>query len=521
VTRGASSRTYRGADRRSETLSGRSKVLFEDVVRDAIVIIGGLAIPIGFTIGRTPGPAAVLALLPILSGVMAVGIGLAELIHWRVVGHGFSAWFGVAFTSFGVLTLLAGTTPSSDLELGSGSPAATPIIVVSSAALFCWLAWKALQGPQVDAKVAPVTMLAATAAGAVGTFELLELASARGVLGPAASSLELVLAEALAAGGWLTVAIWARHLQRGGTVLPTWLVPFFLMLSLSHVVRCTAPLDDSVGLVAEGLEMAALALGLAGALLELLSALRGQDRQSHRLRLGLDELRHQVETERSSLDDRLHDLRNAVAAIRSADSALRRYAGTLDEHSRVLLAEGISAELERLQSLIEPNGRLVLDDVYLAEVVLPVVTLERGLGRVISMDLGDLRVHGDREGLAQVVQNLLVNARRYAPDASVAISASVRKDMVELRIADDGPGIAAFEREAIFQRGVRGSAAVGTIGDGLGLDVARRLTSAMGGTLKLDEEAAIGACFIVAVPVAQRADGASLSADAQTLRSVS
>ena len=75
-------------------------------------------------------------------------------------------------------------------------------------------------------------------------------------------------------------------------------------------------------------------------------------------------------------------------------------------------------------------------------------------------------------------------------------------DAVEFFIADDGPGVEAGEREAIFEPGVRGAAGNGSGGDGgagLGLALARRLARALGGDVKYAENAA-GAAFVARVP---------------------
>jgi signal transduction histidine kinase len=68
-------------------------------------------------------------------------------------------------------------------------------------------------------------------------------------------------------------------------------------------------------------------------------------------------------------------------------------------------------------------------------------------------------------------------------------------------IADNGPGVAAEDRERIFERYERGTAGAGAEGTGLGLYVSRSLCRAMGGDLVLEPAGmAPGAAFTVLLP---------------------
>ena len=167
----------------------------------------------------------------------------------------------------------------------------------------------------------------------------------------------------------------------------------------------------------------------------------------------------------------------------------------MDPETRTSLADAISSELSRLQLLIEPGVRRHLVDFSLSEAVGPVVATERSLGADIRLQLGDIRVHGDADALAQVVQNLLVNARRYASGTPVELRALRDGDRVELRVRDAGSGIAEKERLAIFDRGVRGAVSEGTVGSGLGLYVAAQLMADMDGSIRVQDTDGPGDAF--------------------------
>jgi two-component system sensor histidine kinase KdpD len=107
--------------------------------------------------------------------------------------------------------------------------------------------------------------------------------------------------------------------------------------------------------------------------------------------------------------------------------------------------------------------------------------------------------------LERVVANLIENALRYNPPGlPVQVAAEARDEVVELRVVDHGPGIAAADREAVFaafQR--RDDRAVSTgAGVGLGLAIARGFVEAMQGRIALETTPGGGLMVLVDLPVA-------------------
>jgi signal transduction histidine kinase len=96
---------------------------------------------------------------------------------------------------------------------------------------------------------------------------------------------------------------------------------------------------------------------------------------------------------------------------------------------------------------------------------------------------------GDSAAVAEILANLLENAFRYSPDGA-AVGLQCRQGKgdgrgLSLCVWDGGPAISAREREAIFERGVRGERSKGRSGSGLGLALARELAGTLGGELSL------------------------------------
>jgi two-component system, sensor histidine kinase and response regulator len=117
----------------------------------------------------------------------------------------------------------------------------------------------------------------------------------------------------------------------------------------------------------------------------------------------------------------------------------------------------------------------------------------------------DLSVVGDSSLLLRVLENVVENAVRYAPEGSqVQLTAAARDALVEIRVADHGIGIAPELREKIFEPFVQleqGEHMVQRSGRGLGLTFCKVAVEAQGGRIWI-EEASPGAAICFTVPVA-------------------
>lgn len=127
------------------------------------------------------------------------------------------------------------------------------------------------------------------------------------------------------------------------------------------------------------------------------------------------------------------------------------------------------------------------------------------LPRVESDVAGVPAVFADREGLGQVLSNLVENALGALAGRDggcLSISARSADDghRVEVRVRDDGPGIPEQNREAVFEPFFTTSSRGG--GLGLGLAIAREIAEAMGGSLRVGETDGEGAELILTLPAA-------------------
>ncbi|GAA3065717.1 DUF4118 domain-containing protein [Pseudonocardia yunnanensis] len=211
-----------------------------------------------------------------------------------------------------------------------------------------------------------------------------------------------------------------------------------------------------------------------------------------------------------------HDLRSPLTSIKAATGSL------LDPHLELPRADQrdlmttIDESADRLTGLVDN----LLDSSRLASgAVTPLLTAVgyyeaasralvglKGMGRVkVDIDETLPDVLADPGLLDRVVANVVDNALRYAGDAPIVLRASAHARRVELRIADSGPGVPKKSRDALFAPfkrlgGAWPSDRDGATGVGLGLSVARGLTTIMGGTLTAEDTPGGGLTVVVSLP---------------------
>jgi len=113
-------------------------------------------------------------------------------------------------------------------------------------------------------------------------------------------------------------------------------------------------------------------------------------------------------------------------------------------------------------------------------------------------------VSADRDLLTRVLENLVDNAIRYAPEESeVRLYASLVPGYVQLRVSDQGAGIAPEIRPKIFEPFVQveaGERVVARTGRGLGLTFCKIAVEAHGGKIWIEDEQPVGSAFCLTLP---------------------
>jgi signal transduction histidine kinase len=158
------------------------------------------------------------------------------------------------------------------------------------------------------------------------------------------------------------------------------------------------------------------------------------------------------------------------------------------------------AELDRLQSLLDPNESEPITDFELGKALEPVLLAHRLDHEDIRCDIDPVVVRGRPHATAAVLDNILRNAHAHAPGATINIDTRADDASVTVRVGDNGPGIPRAECAAVLHPGVRGSTARGT-GSGLGLHSAATTMAKQNGHLRIDRRRDGGTMVTFSLPV--------------------
>jgi signal transduction histidine kinase len=105
------------------------------------------------------------------------------------------------------------------------------------------------------------------------------------------------------------------------------------------------------------------------------------------------------------------------------------------------------------------------------------------------------------EMLGSVFRNLLQNAILHNDKETpeITITAERQQRQIEVRIADNGPGVPDAQKETIFGKGAKGLESEGT---GIGLYLVQSLVESYGGDVWVEDNTPEGAIFVVQLPIA-------------------
>jgi two-component system nitrogen regulation sensor histidine kinase GlnL len=229
-----------------------------------------------------------------------------------------------------------------------------------------------------------------------------------------------------------------------------------------------------------------------------------------------EQLAQQQQANRELVRNLAHEIKNPLGGIRGSAQLLERELGNdhLKEYTQVIIEE-----VDRLQDLMQ---RLLSSHRAMQPALVNIHEILERVRRLIHAEYPDVHVQrdydtslpdltGDREQLIQAVLNIARNAAQAMRDkGNIIFSTRAARQVIlakkhyqlalEVRVIDNGPGIAAELQDRIFYPLVSGR----DNGSGLGLTIAQSFVQQHGGTIEVTSRPG-HTCFTLMLPLALRA----------------
>jgi signal transduction histidine kinase len=212
-----------------------------------------------------------------------------------------------------------------------------------------------------------------------------------------------------------------------------------------------------------------------------------------------------------------HDLRNpigaisSIAGIKADDSAIPdkekewiRLIDTSGKRCLQLIAELLQTDFSSSEKTlhkepVDPNTLLLQTALLLA------YRASEKRQRLIAADSNLPLIQADKEKLARVLDNLVVNAIKFSPeDTTIELRAETRPKELILSVHDNGVGIPKDMATLLFEPFINSVRRKGTAGEqsfGLGLYICRQIVEAHGGRIWFESEPGQGSVFFIALPI--------------------
>jgi two-component system, OmpR family, sensor histidine kinase MtrB len=289
-----------------------------------------------------------------------------------------------------------------------------------------------------------------------------------------------------------------------GALLTTLVATFFGWSTSRRLLRPLSRVADAAGDIASG---------ALGARLEP-SNDPDLDRLAGSFNDMADAVQTRLEREARFASDVSHELRSPITALSAAVEVLDARREDLPERTQQAL-DVVVSQVRRFDAMVIDLLELSRIDAGATDLHTETVDLAELCARVAQrFGYSDLpiEVHKraardarvDKVRFERILGNLLENATIHAGGPTrISIEPGTRNSVLMV-VEDQGPGVAASERQRIFERFARGSAARHRIGTGLGLALVAEHAHALGGDAWVEDRPGGGARFVVRLPVEPR-----------------
>lgn len=213
-----------------------------------------------------------------------------------------------------------------------------------------------------------------------------------------------------------------------------------------------------------------------------------------------------------------HELLTPLGFIKGYATTLLREDTSWDDDTRREFLLIIDEEADRLHELIEnlmdssrlQAGTLKMSfqpirlDAFLKDITMRATSRLEKMKIELDLQEAAFQIVADPTRLAQVFDNLLTNANKYAPNATINICLKKENDGALISVQDHGQGIAPEHLENIFKRFYRVPIPNTNVrGTGLGLFICRQIVRAHGGEIWVESTLGKGTTFFIRLPATQ------------------
>ncbi len=223
-----------------------------------------------------------------------------------------------------------------------------------------------------------------------------------------------------------------------------------------------------------------------------------------------DAVQARLEREARFASDVSHELRSPITALTAAVEVLDGRRAEIPDRTQQAL-DVVVDQVRRFDSMVIDLLELARLDAGATDLNVEQVTLvdltQRVAARFGEPDVPIVAVRGvptdvavDKVRFERILGNLLENARHHGGGALRIELTAAAPGRYRIAVEDGGPGVAHGERERIFERFARGSAARHRIGTGLGLALVAEHSNAMGGSAWVQDRVGGGSRFVVELP---------------------
>jgi signal transduction histidine kinase len=250
-----------------------------------------------------------------------------------------------------------------------------------------------------------------------------------------------------------------------------------------------------------------------------------QDRQQRLL----EQERRTVEVKNEFVSMVSHELRTPITGISGFSETLRNHwrdlpPSEVDEFLTILRGES-----EHLENLVEDilviprldSGHLRFNLEHVTVLTVAEAVAEMVFDNSISVEFDIpmyVEVWSDPARLRQILRNLMENALKYGGNEVYISGEERREGTYTVIVADNGSGVAEADRQRIFEHFEQLSKGDARLeqGVGLGLPIARKLATAMGGDLWYEDRFPVGSQFCFDVDLVKDVESETDSVPADT-----